>query len=343
LLAFAWLMCITCRPLCSVEEVGVPQTAGQNRPQTGRLAAAAGRAVAGVAATTIERRLADDAAPLHHDRLPASGLDKGLSKPDEGLAMGLGADDSLLLMRRPLMPATVRLALVAVAAPVAGCGENSSASPLPTHGPVTKAEATAYANAVNLGPTDVPEMVGIGVEGEHKEVSPLIETCGIRERHADDVADVKSPTFRSGGNGGGVPLQEVKSDVEVMSTAALADRKLAHTQAAIHSPRIRACLARVYAQIFAKPFAKGNRPLSLGRTTVSALHPALPRSFGMRVVVPFALTVNGLKVDTRLYVDALAFIVGRAAVSLVTLRFTYPVPAATEQRLLSLLYGRAKA
>jgi hypothetical protein len=155
------------------------------------------------------------------------------------------------------------------------------------------------------------------------------------------VADVKSPTFRSGGNGGGVPLQQVSSDAEVMPTVALADRKLAQIQADIGSPRARACLERVYGQIFAKELTKGHAHFTLGRTTVSVLHPTVPRSFGLRVVIPFAGTVNGLTVQTRLYVDGFGFVVRRAGVSLVTIRFTYPVPAATEQRLLSLLHSRA--
>jgi hypothetical protein len=224
---------------------------------------------------------------------------------------------------------------------VSGCGETANAHSLPANGPITKAEATTYANEVNLRPADVPEMVSIGVEAEHKEASSLIETaCGIREGHRH-VVDVKSPTFRSGGNGGGVPLQRVSSDVEVVPTVALADRKLAQVQADIRSPHARACLERVYGQIFAKELSKERIHFTVGRTTVSVLHPAVPRSFGLRVVIPFALAVNGSTVHTRVYVDGFGFVVGRAGVSLVTTRFTYPVPATTEQRLLSLLHSRA--
>jgi hypothetical protein len=235
------------------------------------------------------------------------------------------------------------VALLAVAWAVSGCGETATAHLLRTNGAITKAEATTYAQAVNLTPADVPEMVSIGFEGEQKEGSSRINTtCGLRESHVH-VADVTSATFRSGGNGGGAPLQDVKSDVEVVRTTALADRKLAIIQADIRSPQKRACLERAYGRTFAKGLSKGRTRFSLGRTTVSPLHPALPRSFGIRIVIPFTFTVNGLAVHTRLYVDGFGFIVGPAGVSLTTLRFTYPVPTSTEQRLLSLLYGRAKS
>src|SRR5690242_20120341 len=138
-------------------------------------------------------------------------------------------------MSRPPAGALAVVSLLAIGGVVSGCGETANAHSLPANGPITKAEATAYANEVNLRPADVPEMVSIGVEREHKEASSLIEArCGIREGHVH-LADVKSPTFRSGGNGGGVPLQEVSSDVEVMPTVALADRKLAQIQADLRS------------------------------------------------------------------------------------------------------------
>jgi hypothetical protein len=239
--------------------------------------------------------------------------------------------------------ALAAVGLLAVPWVVSGCGETASAHLLRTNGTITKTEATNYAQSVNLIPADVPEMVSIGFEGDQKEASSLIDTtCGLRESHTH-VADVKSPTFRSGGNGGGVPLQEVKSDVEVVRTAALADRKLTIIHADIQSARKRACLERVYGQTFAKGLSKGRTRFSLGRTIVSPLHPTLPRSFGIRVVIPFTFTINGMVVHTGLYVDGFGFIVGPAGVSLTTLRFTYPVPASTEQRLLSLLYGRAKS
>lgn len=235
------------------------------------------------------------------------------------------------------------VALLAVGSALSGCGETATAHGLHSSGPITKAVATAFANAVNLTPADVPGTASIGLEGEHKEGHSLTETmCGLRESHVH-VADVQSPTFRSGGNGGGVPLQEVKSDVEVVATAALAGRKLAHIESEIQSPRARACLERAYARIFAKELSKGRNAFALGRATVSVLHPAMPRSFGIALVLPFALKVNGLTVHTGLYVDGFGFIDGQAGVSLTAIRFTRPIPTETEQRLLALLYRRAKA
>jgi hypothetical protein len=107
---------------------------------------------------------------------------------------------------------------------IGGGGEAQGAPPLNPNGPITMAEATAYAHVVNLGVADVPGMVSISLEGEHNEGPPKDEAvCGVRESHVH-VVDVHSPRFESGE---GFELAEVESEVEVMPTAALAARKLA--------------------------------------------------------------------------------------------------------------------
>src|SRR6202030_1199694 len=114
--------------------------------------------------------------------------------------------------------------LLAAVALLAVSGRGETAKALRATGPVKKAEATTYANEVNLTPADVPGMVSVSQEGEHKETSSLhlAARCGApRAKHVPDIVDIESPKFRSGE---ALDLREVNSGVEVMSTATLANR-----------------------------------------------------------------------------------------------------------------------
>src|SRR5437870_2496935 len=118
-------------------------------------------------------------------------------------------------MRRLSSAAIVTISLVALAALIGGCGASSNAAQLPAKGPITKAAATEYAHAVNLGVADVPGMVSVSLEGEGKEGpgAPTRIGCGLerRGRSAAHLVDIHSPTFISGE---GLQLQELHSEVE---------------------------------------------------------------------------------------------------------------------------------
>jgi hypothetical protein len=49
------------------------------------------------------------------------------------------------------------------------------------------------------------------------------------------------------------------------------------------------------------------------------------------------------EVSVPIYVDVLGFAIGRAEVALTAMSVTQPVPASTEQELLTLLLARARA
>jgi hypothetical protein len=57
--------------------------------------------------------------------------------------------------------ATAVVTTVAAVALIAGCGEDAHVPALPKSGSITKAQAKAFANAVNLGVADVPGMVSV--------------------------------------------------------------------------------------------------------------------------------------------------------------------------------------
>jgi hypothetical protein len=230
-------------------------------------------------------------------------------------------------------------ALLALGGVLSGCGATANAHPLRSNGPITKTEAILYAQAVNLIPADVPEMVSVSQEGEDRERNHSVTSrCGLRESHVH-VVDIHSPTFRSGD---GLQLKEVLSDVEVVPTVALADRKLAQIEADIRSPRARGCLEHLYTQIFARSLTKGvagRARVRFGRSTLTFPHPSVPRSFGLRLRIPFTVTGTVRSIGGSFDVDAFGFLAGRAAIGLTSFGFSRLGP--TEQRLLSLLHSRA--
>jgi hypothetical protein len=240
---------------------------------------------------------------------------------------------------RLLLAAVIAIALLTIGA-LTAIGGGSSVPSLSSTGPVTKAAATAYANAVNLGVADVPGMVSLSLESEHKERrSPLEAKCHVLESHVH-VVDIQSPKFR---HGEGFQLEEVKSDVEVMPNVALADRELRQIESEFKSPRALACVRRGFAQSLARGLTKGvagRARVTVGRTTLSLLHPAVGHSFGLRVAFPFTITGPARSIGSTFYADAIGFFVGPAGIGLTTLSFSHP--PATEQHLLSVLFSRAR-
>jgi hypothetical protein len=236
---------------------------------------------------------------------------------------------------RMLVAAIIAIGVLTIGA-LATIGAGSSVPSLRTHGPITKAEATAYAHAVNLGVADVPGMVSVSLEEEEKVKRTEVEfaRCAGAVNPNRRVVAINSPHFRSGS---GPQFEEVTSHVEVMPGAELAARDLA----AIHTPLARACLARSGQRQFAKGFANGAR---VGRIAVLAMPDPLPyaHSFALRLVIPLTFKRAGLPLHTRLYEDELGFVAGPVEISLTAIAFSRPGASATEQRLLSLLHGRAK-
>src|SRR5579862_8994741 len=113
----------------------------------------------------------------------------------------------------PFRAGVVSLGLAIVGGTLVGCGSTDVAT-IRSSGPITKAEATAFARAINLGARDVPGMVSTSLEGEHKEESLDEVNCGPRQSHAH-LVNIDSPTFRSGE---GFQTAQARSSVEVVST-----------------------------------------------------------------------------------------------------------------------------
>src|SRR5450759_4081062 len=114
--------------------------------------------------------------------------------------------------------------LLAVAGLVVGCGSGGSAPALHRTGAISKAEAIAYAQAVNLDVADLPRLTSVSLE--HDPKPSRTEVIQARCTHAVDprrrIVAVEAPTPQQGSVARG--YEEFTSVVEVLPTAALAAR-----------------------------------------------------------------------------------------------------------------------
>jgi hypothetical protein len=237
-----------------------------------------------------------------------------------------------------LRSAAVWLALLGVVGAVAGCGGSTSApSASATSPPITKAQATTYAHAVNLRAADLPGMSIASPEGAHpasKRLDP-VERCAGNVNPDLALANIHSATF----SGTTDPEHEqIRSEVEVMPSAAIA----AKNNAANRSKRALACAKRLF------PLELGSQGgrVHYGAVTVSRLPdplPGVPGSFGYRIAVSILGVPKAIEpTQPHLYIDAFAFLSGPAEVALVTTAFPEPVSEETDSRLLSILHSRAE-
>jgi hypothetical protein len=252
------------------------------------------------------------------------------------------------MIRKVPRSAAACLALVAMVSAVAGCGGSTSApatsasataTATATSEPITKAQATAYAHAVNLRAADLPGMSIAAPEGEHPASGRLdqVERCAGNVNPDLVVANIHSASF----TGTTEPEHEqIRSVVEVMPNAAIAEQN----NAANRSQRALACAKRFF------PLELGSQNggrVHYGAVTVSRLPSPLagvPGSLGYRVAVNILGVPKAIEpTQPRLYVDAFAFLSGPAEVALVTTAFPQPVSEETESRLLLLLHSRAEA
>jgi hypothetical protein len=231
------------------------------------------------------------------------------------------------------------LLLVATGALAAGCGSSggssaSSGSPIAGTS-ITKARAVAYAQAVNLGAADVPGSSIIKAEGEGK--APTVtgvefERCAGGVSPERRIVDIHSSSFRVANTS---KRGRVKSAVEVMPTAALAARN----NAVARSARGRACLARALPEQSTGPLRYG--PVSV--TSLPNLLPGADGSFSLRLTTTvIGRNLRGGEIRTRVYIDEFGFLSGPAEISLTAFGISRPVPSATEQHLLPLLFSRAR-
>lgn len=244
------------------------------------------------------------------------------------------------MIRKVLRSVAACLALVAVVSAVAGCGGSASAPAASTASPpITKVQATAYAHAVNLQEADLPGMSMTSPGGEKADATRVgeVERCAGNLTASRVVANIHSASF----TGITDPEHEqIRSDVEVMPSAALAEQNNASNR----SQRALACAKRLFPLKLA---GKDGSRVHYGPVTVTRLpYPlaGVPGGFGYRIAVAILGVPSTIEpTQPHLYIDAFAFLSGPAEVALITTTFPQPVAEETESRLRSLLHSRAEA
>jgi hypothetical protein len=191
-----------------------------------------------------------------------------------------------------------------------------------TGAPITRAQATAYAHAVNLHARDIR---GMSLESSAEPEAPAnpssLTELSLCAGGTQRLVNVSSPTFGAEHR----PAWVVFSDVRVVPSEALAKTDIA----ALQSARGRTCFER-----------------SLGGSSSRVSFTSLPVAVGdvglRSEVVPEQKNAHGISTATD-YLDYFSFTVGPSEIELVTLSVSRPVPWAREQRLLALLHRRAVA
>jgi hypothetical protein len=207
-----------------------------------------------------------------------------------------------------------------------------------TDGSLTKAQAKAFARAVNLRAGDVPGFKVSSEAHEHetageKRLEREMLHCVGGAGFTDGLAEESSKGFKRETS---AFAQSVSSGVTVMQTPALAAKELV----AIRSEHVQACLSHYLDLLFKDlkhPRGATTSPVSISQATPPA--PGTTGSFGWRITA--AITERGVTIP--FYMEILGFVDGPAEVTLLTSGVPEPFPTATEQRLFSLLVERAKS
>lgn len=199
-----------------------------------------------------------------------------------------------------LRAATTSLVLITTALITAGCGS--------AHSSASNAQVHAFARAVNLHSSEVPQL-------RVARSNALIPSQG----HSSACAPGKGAPILS--RAFVAQRWETFSYVVGMSSEASAARYVS----ALGTPRGRSCFV---------PEVQSSPPSSI--TQLSAMLPTGQRYVGVRTVT------SPVGQSERLHIDTFLFAAGPAVVGLVVLSGNTAPPRSAERSLLSLLYSRAQ-
>jgi hypothetical protein len=235
---------------------------------------------------------------------------------------------------------TPTIALLALAALLGACGKQSPSStakqPSASTSHLSRANAQAYIEAVNLTAADVP---GFDVSSSKKESeSPAekrfkrkLEQC-VHPISSKPVAEGSSPEFS---RELGLVREGVQSEVTVAQSPQAAARELA----LIRSRRARSCVLRYFGLLVKAQQRPGS---SFGHVSLVQRTPPAPGadgSFAWRISVQITIR----RVTVPLYFDVFGFILGANEVSMFASGLPLPFPPRDEANLFALLLERAKA
>ena len=274
--------------------------------------------------------------------------------------VGLASGTMLPVVRRLV----VVLTLSAIAGLLGGCGganhvraiatvhtaTTSAPTPPATSRPTdtfTKAQAIAFAHAVNLTSADVPGFAATS-KREHKSETTTEKRLGGQLRSCTggalnshgELAEVSSKDFKLERH----PLVlTVKSQVSVARTLDLAAEELA----ALRSNHVRVCLSHYINSALKYQVLKNQRPgTTINPNTISTrISQGTPPAHGATGSFAWLITASIAVSDIRVpfYLDVLGFVDGPAEVSLMSSGILRPFPATAQEHLYRLLLARAEA
>ena len=252
----------------------------------------------------------------------------------------------------------ILLALVLAGAALSACGKGAytgASSPTATaaHGDndhhahhgrsPTRAQALAFAHAVNLTAADVPGFAPAH-KPEHESAAERrlqrqLRSCGGAvgarplQHSRGALAEVSSPDFELKR---GILALSVSSEVTVAHTSAEA----AATLAAIRSPRVRACFSRYLSALLkSQQHSPGETVLGVSIASGTPPAPGTTGGFGWRVTARLAIRA----IPISLYFDILGFVEGPAQVTLTSSGTVRAFPARAQEQLYSQLLTRARS
>jgi len=221
----------------------------------------------------------------------------------------------------------------------------SSQSPPSSPSTPTRAQALAFAGAVDLTAADVPGFTPSSHQhssspGERRAEQQLRSCLGTSgadavggASRASTLAQASSPDFQLRR---GIIELSVGSEVTVSHSSSEATAALA----AIRSPRVRRCLsAYVHTLLSSQHYGYGARVSEV--TLDSGTPPAPGTSGGFGWQVRATLALRGL--DLPFYIDILGFVYGPAQVTLTSTGDVRAFPAAAQEQLFHTLLARARA
>jgi hypothetical protein len=209
-----------------------------------------------------------------------------------------------------------------------------------TSGPVTKAQALAYARAVNLQAGDLPDFASNGSETEGPEPgrdSITYSRCSGGPDRAGTIAKIDSTEFSAGR---GFYGKVMKSTVEVWPTPG----QVVLNQKRFHSPRGRACFVGFLNAVHKRINRERKGRAQYGPFTVKTVLVPMPGvSHGFLTTINETRLLRSGAIRAHIYRDIFGFIAGAAEIELEGVGFGHPVPSPAEERALLLLVGRARA
>ncbi len=234
--------------------------------------------------------------------------------------------------------------------------------------PISRAQAVAYADAVNLVAADVPGLQATQHQPKREAAAGpyrgAMNSCDNGAVRAGDVVGFSSPTFNFKpplpvqSHSEGLPTASsvepvpqpslnsgryysVSSGVYFFKSEALARQYLAVADSA----RSAACVKRFASKEPLTVRREGSKvvePMFTDPQVSTLLPVSLPgvQTYGLRLA---AHSASGVRGGIETYEDFVSFMMGDAVITLNGSGLARPVPASTEQQLLERLYRRAQA